>query len=129
MAISVSDFRARFPEFGDEIEYPSPRIQMFIDDTVDFIGDSESRWGGRYNLAQSYLAAHLLHTATLMEAGDANSRSGIATSKSAGGVSVTKNVQTKNYDELTEWFLTTAYGQRYVQILRMSFVGSLVARR
>lgn len=129
MTVTVDQFRARFPEFCDKNEYTPERVQLFLDDATIFIGTDENHWGGsvKYNRAQSYLSAHLLVKATKSEMGDTNS-SGNITSKSAGGVSVTRsspdvsNMSTDDAD-----LMSTTYGQEYIKIRDLCFSGILVA--
>ena len=129
MAISIPDFRIRFPEFADNTEYPDVRIQMFIDDTVLYIGDDELRWGNKYDTAQAYLTAHLLSLGTGLEAsgGNAPAKVGAITSKSAGGVSVTRASSSKTHSDEDEFYMSTAYGQQFIVLRNRCFVGALVA--
>lgn len=127
MACTVEEFRLRFPEFVDETEYPDLRIQLFLDDVVIYIGDEENRWGNKYNIAQCYLAAHLLTVGTNTEAGDNSSKAGPVSSKTAGGVSVTRAVVAKSKSDADEFYSSTAYGQQFLIIRNSCFVGILVA--
>lgn len=127
MAINVAAFRARFPEFADDTEYPDARIQVFIDDALSDLGTNETRWNGKYDRAQSYLSAHLLVVGTKSEGGDSSSSAGIVQSKSAGGVSVSKSFVAKDRSELDDWYASTTYGQQFLIIRNQTFVGVLVA--
>ena len=126
MACEVATFRIRFPEFSDPVEYPDARIQLFLDDATCFIGTDEARWCGKYDLAHCYLAAHLLTKGTATEAGDTSSTSGPISSKSAGGVSVTRAVTSKDRSDSDEFYSSTAYGQQFLNIRNTCFVGVLV---
>lgn len=128
MACTVEDFRLRFPEFSDGVEYTDPRVQMFLDDAANiYIGLDEGRWCGKYNYAQCYLAAHLLHIGTGAEAGDSTSKAGPVSSKTAGGVSVTRAVATSARSNGDDFFMSTSYGQQYLNVRNSCFVGVLVA--
>lgn len=128
MAADIATFRLRFPEFEDETLYPDPRIQLFLDDAIITMGDNETRWNNRYNLAQSYLAAHLLSMGTNTEAGAGESSSGIIASKSAGGVSVSfSSTNQADKSDMDAWLLSTAYGQQYLLLRNSIFVGVMVA--
>jgi len=126
--ITIDQFRTRFPEYCDQEEYTDDRIQMFIDDTVTlYMGDDESRWcDGKYNIAQAYLTAHLLKIAEDTSLGDANAKAGPISSKTAGGVSVTRSVATKDRSDADDFYTTTAYGQQYVIIRDTCFAPVLV---
>ena len=132
MTVSVSDFKTRFPEFSDNTEYPDARVQFFIDDTELYIGTDEPRWGGKYDTAQTYLAAHLLSLGTSSEAsggvgGGVGASAGPIISKSAGGVSVNRASSNKTYSDEDGFYMNTAYGQRFITIRNRCFVGALVA--
>lgn len=127
MAITIETFRIRFPEFCDDTEYSDARVQLFIDDSIIYLGTDENRWNGKYNLAQAYLAAHLLVSGEKTELGDSSSSSGPITSKSAGGVSVSKSVVAKDRSDLDSWYVSTAYGQQFLNLRNLCFMGVAVA--
>ena len=130
MAIDIATLRTRFPEFSDNTEYPDARIQIFIEDAqLIYMGADENRWQGKYNYAQAYLVAHLLITAEASEAGDSSVKVGPVSSKSAGGVSVTRAVATKNRSEGDDFYMGTVYGQRFMMIRNTCFAGVLVANQ
>lgn len=124
MPVTSDTIRARFPEFSDTSEFPTDRINMFIEDAkILYIGDSESRWMGRYDIALSYLSAHLLDRATSSEAGDSSSKSGSISSKSAGGVSISRSATVKDRSDTDDFLMSTSYGQAYISIRNMTFIG------
>ena len=129
MAASVVDFRTRFPEFSDDTEFTDDRVQLFIDDTVLYMGTDENRWGDKYNTAQIYLTAHLLSVAMSSEAsgGNASASAGVISSKSAGGVSVTRQIVNKVRSEEDDFYMSTVYGQQFLILRDRCFVGVLVA--
>jgi len=127
MTINTTQFRNRFSEFCDYVEYSDSKIQMFIDDAKLYLGDDENRWNGKYDLAQSYLAAHLLVVAFKTEIGDTSSAMGSIISKSAGGVSVTKSAGAKNRSDLDDFYISTSYGQQFLNLRNLCFVSVFVA--
>lgn len=127
MACTVEDFKLRFPEFADQTEYPDARLQLFLDDSIIYIGDDENRWGNKYNLAHCYLTAHLLTIGTNTEAGDISSKAGSVSSKTAGGVSVTRAIISKNRSDSDESYSSTAYGQQFLIIRNLCFASILTA--
>lgn len=129
MAIDIATFRARFPEFSDIVEYPDARIQLFIDDSVLYLGADESRWCGKYDLAQAYLSAHLLVSGEKTELGDSSASVGAIQSKTAGGVSVSKAHVPKDRSDLDDFYMSTSYGQQYLNIRNLCFIGVLVANK
>jgi len=128
--ITVATFRTRFPEFSDDIEFPEERIQLFIDDSVIlYMGDDENHWRGKYDIAQSYVTAHLFSVATGSEAGDASSKGGPISSKSAGGVSLSRSISVKDRSDGDDFLMATTYGQQFLSIRNKCFVGVLVANQ
>jgi len=122
--VTVAEFRIRFPEFADPVEYPDARIQLYLDDAANvYMGLDENRWCGKYNYAQAYLAAHLLIVGTAEEAGDSSANAGPISQKTAGGVSVTRAVQAKMQSDLDEFLNTTSYGQQFLIVRNTCFVG------
>ena len=127
MATDLATFRTRFPEFSDDTEYTDARAQLFLDDAQGDLGLNESRWNGKYDKAQAYLAAHLLSVGTKTELGDTATSAGAVQSKSAGGVSVSKSVTAKDRSDQDDFYMSTSYGQQFLIIRNSCFVGALVA--
>lgn len=128
MATDVATFRIRFPEFADGVEYSDVRIQLFLDDAANcYMGPDENRWYGKYDYAQSFLAAHLLTVGTGSEAGDSSVKAGPVSSKTAGGVSVSRAVVAKDRSDLDDFYMGTTYGQQFLIIRNTCFVGVTVA--
>lgn len=127
MAITESTFRARFPEFADNTVYSDDRINLFIADSLLYMGTNADRWCGKYDYAQAYLVGHLLAVGTLSEAGDTNSKGGVITSTTAGGVSVGKTITSKARSDGDEFLNSTTYGQTFIVTRNSCFVGVLVA--
>ena len=127
MACTVVELRLRFPEFADLTEYPDPRIQLFLDDAAEDMGSDESRWCGKYDRGHCNLAAHYLSVGTGTEAGDTSAKSGPVSSKSAGGVSVTRAVVAKDRSDGDSYYSSTVYGMQFMIIRNSCFVGVLVA--
>lgn len=128
MATDVTAFRTRFPEFSDNTEYPDARIQLFLDDAVNIhMGADEDRWCNKYDVAQAYLAAHLLLGGTGSEAGQTSASVGPVSAKAAGGVSVTKSVVAKDRSDTDDFYMGSTYGQQFLIIRNGCFVGVLTA--
>jgi len=128
MAATLDIFRMRFPEFGDKTEYPDVRIQLFLDDAILLhIGSDELRWNGKYDVAHAYISAHLLTSATSTEIGDTNSKLGPISSKSAGGVSVTRAVVSKDRSDKDDFYMGTSYGQQFLNIRNTCFAPVMIA--
>lgn len=127
MACTVAEFRSRFPEFADDIVYPDVRVQLFLDDAANiYMGTDEARWCGKYDYAQCYLAAHLLVSAESSEAGDVSPTLGGISSKSAGGVSLSRAVIAKDLGIADEFYMSTTYGVKFMIVRNTCFIGVLV---
>ncbi len=128
MATDVATFRVRFPEFSDDTEYTDARVQLFLDDAVNIhMGTDEDRWCNKYDFAQAYLTAHLLLKGEASEVGDSSANVGPVSSKSAGGVSVTKAVTAKDRSDTDDFYMSSTYGQQFLNIRNTCFVGVLTA--
>jgi hypothetical protein len=112
MAVTPTLFKTRFPEF-DGID--DSRIQIFIDDAILML--YEPYWGTKYELGIYYLTAHYLSSAVFSEnsiVGAAVS-SGLVASKSVDGSSISFTNATPS-NQSDAYFLSTAYGQRYIAL-------------
>lgn len=124
MACTVPEFRIRFVEFQDDMEFPDATIQMHLDDVVLlYMGTDEKRWNGKYDIAHCYHAAHVLVGGMASEAGSTSPTSGPITNKSAGGVSVSRASTQVKRSTNEDWLMGTTYGQRFLTIRNMCFAG------
>lgn len=112
MAVTVADFRVRFPEFEDDITYPDARIQIFIDDATLCV--LENIFGNLTDIATCYLAAHYLYLATKSSTGDATTASPLS-SKTADKLSLSKAVSSVDATDPNSVLSSSQYGQRYLQ--------------
>jgi hypothetical protein len=114
---TVADFRTRFPEFADDTAFPDARVQMFLDDAALCI--DQDRYGAMYDLAVCYLAAHELTLATRTASapgGGASLAVGPTSSKTAGGVSVTKAINSIDLSDGDAYYQQTQYGLKFISI-------------
>ena len=109
MSITPAMFRFKFKEF--EIE-GDVKIQQYIDDAVASV--NPVFWGAKYDLALYYLTAHYLTLGNKTEAGASNASAPV-NSKSVDGVSVTYATATPA-DATEAYYMSTAYGQRYLAL-------------
>lgn len=109
MSIDPASFKIRFPEFDSESD---TRIQMFIDDSVVIL--NPAYWGEKYDLGLYYLTAHILTLANKTAAGS-NTLSGPVSGRSVDGSSVSYATFTPG-DESDQYYMSTAYGQRYLAL-------------
>lgn len=123
--ITVADLRAKFPEVSDEALYPDAVLQRAIDEAVCIMGDDETPWCGKYNISNEYLSMHFwtVHTATSV--GDASSKIGNVTNKSAGGVSVGRaspnSVASLSIGDAE--YASTPYGISFMRFRNQCFMG------
>ena len=127
MAVTAADFKLRFPEFNDT---PNARIELFLSDVVLIhMGEDELRWSGKYNIAQAYLAAHLLSAAMLTEGGDTTATEGSVIESEAGDVRVKTSAKDRKISHGDGFYMTTSYGQQFIVIRNICFNPILVANR
>lgn len=122
MATTPGTFKTRFPEFA---KMSDARVQMFIDDTVGFMGASTNSgvWCGNYDVAQCYLAAHLLSLGEFTGEGDSSVKAPIK-KKAVGEVVIEFAIDSVKANE--KEFGTTAYGKRYLSYRRICFGATII---
>lgn len=107
--ITPASFKIRFPEFASTAD---ARIQIFIDDSVLIL--NETYWGVKYDLGLNYLTAHYLVLAEKSSAGNTGSNNEVASHTVDGASESFNNASVDNQSDA--YFLSTSYGQRYIQI-------------
>ncbi len=121
MASTPTLFKVRFPEFDSEAD---ARIQLFLDDTIGFMGlSSDGRWCNNYDVAQCYLAAHLLVVGSFQEDGDSGVVSPIK-KQEVDDVIIEQAVSAVTAKEGE--FGSTSYGKRYLSYRMICFGGYII---
>lgn len=123
-------FRAQFPEFADETDYPTSKITAYYDMAALFI--QGSRWhraalsGNRLVVALNMLTAHLMTLGAQRDPsnadGNADDQGGYVTSATIGEVSVSKLAPPAS-DGWEFWLAQTQYGQMLWALLQLLAVG------
>ena len=119
MPFSVVLFKERFPEFEDETD---GRVELFAGDAALFMGSAD-RWRSYYDLALSYLTAHLLYVGTQSEGGDGEIMLPLS-EKEVDDVRLTQAVSPIDLAKY-EYLRTTTYGQQYANIRKRLFSGPI----
>jgi len=128
MPCTIPEFRTRFPEFADEILYPDSIVQLALDDAaMDLPNWATGNCAHKADRAHCLLAAHLLAIQSMTAAGSYSATAGAIISKTAGGVSVTREgtKQSVAYRPEDAYLMSTIYGQQYI-VLRDSCISSFV---
>ena len=119
MATSLSQFRARFPEF---VDVDDSVIAIALNDAADVM--NTTRWDSRLDTGHAFLAAHYMSLSSTSAASDGGSV-GAVTSASTGPLSVSKNIpMAKNQSDAM--IASTVYGQRYLELRRLVGFGGTV---
>lgn len=120
--ITVSDFRARFPEF-DDTTYPDSQVEALIEDTCCMF--DIDRWDCNYSRGHSLYIAHLLYVRTAQTGGNAGA-SVLAgkQAKTVDGVSVTYAVNAPDNNN-DAFFAGTSYGREYLMMRSMVGIGAV----
>jgi len=119
MAVTVAEFKTRFPEFETAVE---ATVQMFLDDAVVIL--NETYWGVKYNLGLSYYTAHHLSLASKSSSGAGGSVGPVA-GRSVDGVSVSFATAGLNTTG-DQFYSSTTYGQRYLSLVASLGVSAYV---
>lgn len=120
MACTPVSFKVRFPEFA---AIADARIQLFLDDAVGFMGAESGRWCNNYDVAQCYLAAHLLVVGTSQEDGDSGVIAPIK-KQEVDDVIIQQAVSELSAKEGE--FGSTSYGKRYLSYRHICFGGYII---
>lgn len=119
VALTVASFQARFPEFAS---VSNARVQLFIDAATPYF--DVARWGETLDEGMAYRVAHELKMSDATAAGKVAGVSGLAASKSVGGVSVSY-AAASGLKHTDVYWMGTSYGQRYLQLRRIAGFGAV----
>lgn len=113
-------FKDMFEEFSDISDI---KIELALDEAMLFVGENEEKsynhWQAEknYKYALMYLSAHIIYMNKRSNLGDAEAVNGVVTSKSAGGVSISKSASSKpNFSDGDMGLESTKYGQKYLAL-------------
>lgn len=126
MTVTIASFRAAFPAFASDTDYPDAMVTLWL--TTATAQVNEGRWADLTDLGIMLYTAHELaverRAAAGASSGAPGSSVGILSSKSADGVSASYDVSTATEKDAGHWNLTT-YGTRYYRYLKMMGAGPL----
>lgn len=120
--ITIATWKVRFPEYASVTD---DVFNLFLGDAVLEMGDDEARWIGFYDVAISYLVAHLVYLSQVTAEGDANPATPLRSTEVDDvivGYAVSKTIE-NSFD----MYLATAYGQKYIYYRRLAFAGPRIA--
>ena len=120
--IAIATWKVRFPEYASVTD---DVFNLFLGDAVLEMGDDEARWVGFYDVAISYLIAHLVYLSRVTAEGDANPATPLRSTE-VDDVIVTYAVS-KSIENSFDMYLATAYGQKYIYYRRLAFAGPRIA--
>lgn len=120
--ITIATWKVRFPEYASVTD---DVFNLFLGDAVLEMGDDEARWIGFYDVAISYLVAHLVYLSQVTAEGDANPATPLR-STDVDDVIVEYAVS-KTIENSFDMYLATAYGQKYTYYRRLAFAGPRIA--
>ena len=120
--ITIATWKVRFPEYASVTD---DVFNLFLGDAVLEMGDDEARWIGFYDVAISYLVAHLVYLSQVTAEGDANPATPLRSTE-VDDVIVAYAVS-KTIENSFDMYLATAYGQKYIYYRRLAFAGPRIA--
>ena len=120
--ITIATWKVRFPEYASVTD---DVFNLFLGDAVLEMGDDEARWIGFYDVAISYLIAHLVYLSQVTAEGDANPATPLRSTE-VDDVIVDYAVS-KTIENSFDMYLATAYGQKYIYYRRLAFAGPRIA--
>lgn len=113
---TLAEFRNRFPEFSDADD---SLVLLYLGDAA-LIMSTQTRWLDFYDVANLYLAAHLLYLAEGTIDGDATPTFPL---KHQEVDDVTIKNAVKDADAKLDDLYSTVYGKMYVKYRRICFTG------
>jgi len=126
MAVTTTSFREMFPEFANVTTYPDPQVEMWVGVAASHV--STARWDSLADFGTMLFVAHNLVLGRMDQAAAAVNgtpglaSTGVVSSKSVGGVSVSYDTSSAMEPEAGHWGLTS-YGVRFLRLLRLHGMG------
>lgn len=124
--VAVAAFRARFPAFTEAL-FPDAEVSFYLN--LANMQVNEDRWRDLFAEGQMLYAAHFLTLESRdrqagTTAGGLGKVSGLVTSKSVGGVSLSYDLNQASNPDAGHWNLTT-YGLRWWRFMRLAGAGGV----
>lgn len=125
--MTPTEFRALFPEFADTARYSDAAVQFRLNIAVQLV--NAERWGQMADQGVGWVAAHFLSLMVRAVKYNAFGKapgqsSGVVSSKSVDGVSVSYDTQLTTLEGGGHWN-ATVYGVQYLQFARLFGAGPL----
>ncbi len=127
MTVTVSSFRADFPEFTSIVTYPDTQVAFWLGLAGKL--HSADRWGDLLDYGIELFMAHNLSIAArdakaTSVGGVGGSASGLLSAKAVDKVSASYDTAAVTIAGAGQWNLTT-YGTRYIQLASMIGAGGV----
>ena len=121
----ISDFRASFPEFADDVKYPDSTITFWSKFGDKFL--KVTRWADIRTEGLYLWTAHQLVLATISKSASTMGQvpgksAGVVTSESVGGVSYSADIHSSMELDAGHWNETT-YGRQFIRLSRIVGMG------
>lgn len=125
--VTVTDFRAAFPEFSDLSRYPDAQITFWMNFATAMV--NPCRWGTQTAMGIYLYTAHEITLAAqsviaAQNGGAPGSQAGIANSKTVGSVTVGYD-STTTAEKNAGWYNLTNYGKQFFRLMRMFGAGAV----
>lgn len=120
-------FRENFPEFADQVAYPTSTITFWA--TLAVAQVNQTLFGTIYTTILNLYVAHNLVMARQNAqsgrvGGSPGQSGGIANSKTIGQVTAAYDASTQTEKD-AGWWNRTTYGQQYIRLVRLYGVGGI----
>lgn len=122
----VAAFRAQFPQFADNMEYPDALLSGYFAMATSYVNanDGRSLNGDRLQLALNLMTAHLVVTFGIA-AQTGGTNVGVITASTIDGVSITRQVP-QTQSAWQSFLSPTTYGAQLIALLRLAGAGGLL---
>lgn len=129
MTVTVADFRAHYPEFGDAVAYPDAGVTYWLGVAGKLL--NASRFSDMLDIATELFVAHNLvlerqaqRAAASASKGAPGLNKGAIASEAVGPVSASYDTSSGIEDGAGHWNLTT-FGTRFISLVRMFGAGPI----
>jgi hypothetical protein len=121
--LSIAEFRASLPAFTDASKYPDPAVAYWISQAA--LALDPIRWGQFYSQGLRLYVAHMLAINYMAgRVSGAPVGSGVPSSRSVGGVSVSYDTQFGAEEDAGNWNLTI-WGSQFIRLARQAGSGQI----
>jgi hypothetical protein len=126
-ALTIGTFRQDYPEFANDVNYPDSALTYWLNIATQML--NPRRWDDQLNIGlELFMAHHLVvekfNLDTANVGGWPGLNTGVVSSESPGGVSLSYNTEAVLEPDAGHWNYTV-YGTRFISMVKMFGAGPI----